>query len=348
MGNGAVADPERERVAVQARHGGGAHRRTRAHGLAPTLLALLAFACPAPARAEDHTVLVRLLEDAHSFRVRARAALALGSSDHGADDATVTALEGALRDPHAAVREAAAATLGRVGSRRSVAALRRASSDAAAPVSAQAKNALREIAARETLTAASPRVVVAPIEPTAPAHVQLDRVRYVLVIGEMRNRAAHGGRELETVLAARVLDELRQLPYVAVLTLAQMTEQLSDEIQRRKLPAFRIDGTIGSVETTQVQDEQRMRCEVSLLVMDEPDRTLRSMLKGAATGSEQLRGAREAQLRTLAHKALKGAVRSALGNMLEAVEAASIRRDLGLNDLRAEASLDHPRDNARR
>jgi len=267
--------------------------------------------------------------------VRARAALALAS--HGGD-ATVTALEAALVDRHPAVRAAVLTSLGRVGTRRSVSALRRAAADPVPEVSAQAKIALREIAARETIITAAPGgALSAPVlPPTGPA---LGRVRYVLVVGDMRNRTPRGGPDLETLLSARVAEELRELPYVAVLTLDQMTGEIADEIQRRKLPAFRIDGSITSVDMRVQTDEQHMRCEVSLLMMDEPDLTLRSVLKGAASGSEQVRAERGLQLRALAGKTLKSAVRSALGNVQQAVEAAAVRRDLGMPDLAAEAVL---------
>jgi hypothetical protein len=316
-------------------------------GLALTLLltALGLAAVPQTARAyddeasvpaHDTVVLMRLLGDAHSFRVRARAALALAG--HGGD-ATITALEAALADRHPAVRAAVLTSLGRVGTRRSVPALRRAAADHVPEVAQQAKVALREIAARETIVTAAPGgALSAPVLPPQPP--SLGRVRYVLVVGDMRNRTKRGGAGLESLLGARIAEELRELPYVAVLTLDQMTGEIADEIQRRKLPAFRIDGTITSVDTaSRTLDEQHMRCEVSLLMMDEPDLTLRSVLKGAASSSEQIRGERSAHMRTLASKTLKSAVRSALGNVQQAVEAAAVRRDLGMPDLAAEATL---------
>jgi len=338
MGNGAVTDPGRSRARVR-RLGGQARIRTALLGF------LICLAVPGPALAyedeaslpdHDAVVLMRLLADGHSFRVRARAALVL--SGHPGD-ATVTALESALSDRHPAVRSAVVTSLGRVGTRRSVPALRRAAADQVPEVAALAKTALREIAARETLLSAAPGAALSPPAlPSMPGPV-LSRVRYVLVVGDMRNRSPRGGSELETLLASRVEQELRELPFVAVLTLEQMTGALSDEIERRKLPAFRIDGTITHVDTHVDTDEQHMRCEVSLLVMDEPDLTLRSVLKGAASGAEQLRGEPGAQLRALATKTLKSAVRSALGNVQQAVEAAAVRRDLGMPDLAAEASL---------
>ena len=353
MGYGAVVEPARgstrKGAPIGRGPGGGGLRRGLRRGLLATLLAALlgallpailpGAACAqdddAAVPAHDTAVLMRLLDEAHSFRVRARAALALASHP---GDPTITALEAALADRHPAVRAAVLTSLGRVGTRRSVPALRLAASDPVPEVAAQAKAALRGVAARETIVTAAPGGArSAPAMPSQPP--ALGRVRYVLVVGDMRNRSPRGGPELETMLSARLAEGLRELPYVAVLTLDQMTGDVSDEIERRKLPAFRIDGTITHVDTRVLSDEQHIRCEVSLLMMDEPDLTLRSVLKGAASGSEQVRGERQQQLRALASKTLKSAVRSALGNVQQAVEAAAVRRDLGMPDLAAEASL---------
>src|SRR5689334_14323231 len=79
------------------------------------------------AQAEDSSALVELLGHARSFRVRARAALALG---HEGDERAVGALETALTgDPHAAVRAASAVALAEIGTHRSVPALREAARD---------------------------------------------------------------------------------------------------------------------------------------------------------------------------------------------------------------------------
>jgi hypothetical protein len=68
-----------------------------------------------------------------------------------------------------------------------------------------------------------------------------------------------------------------------------------------------------------------VRCEVSILLMDEPGRNLRGMLHGAATGSETRRGLREEQERALAAQALSGAVRSAMSGAASAIASAGRR-----------------------
>jgi hypothetical protein len=301
----------------------------RATGCTGLWLCLALLCAPlSHAAADDHGVLVRLLADSSSFRVRARAALALGGT---ADPGVSGALERALRDSHPLVRASAARALGNVGTRRSVVPLRGAASDRTREVSDQAKLALRSIAAREAISLAVPQSP-GPVARTTE-RASLDRVRYVLVVGEMRPPATGGSPQLTAMLAQQLTDALRELPHVAVFSLAQMTQTVADEIERRRLPAFRIDGNLNRADTARSLDALDMRCEVSFLLMDEPDRTLRSMLRGAASASEQPRGPRELQQPRLVEKTLRGAVRSALANVGQALSAAAARRDLGMATL---------------
>jgi hypothetical protein len=300
-------------------------RGARATGCTGLWLCLALLCAPlSHAAADDHGVLVRLLADSSSFRVRARAALALGST---ADTGVSGALERALRDSHPLVRASAARALGTVGTRRSVVPLRTAASDGTREVSDQAKLALRSIAAREAISLAVPQAAPAV---RSNQRASLDRVRYVLVVGEMRPPTSGGSPQLTAMLGQQLADALRELPHVAVFSLAQMTQTIADEIERRRLPAFRIDANLNRAETARSLDALDMRCEVSLLLMDEPDRTLRSMLKGAASASEQPRGPRELQQPRLVEKTMRGAVRSALANVEQALAAAAARRDLGM------------------
>lgn len=281
--------------------------------------------------AQDHEALVRLMQESSSFRVRARAAFALGSLG----DATASgALEQALRDPHPLVRAAAARALGNVGSRAVVASLRAAASDGTPEVAEQARLALREIAAREAISHAVPQAPTQPVRTNARA--SLAGVRYVLVVGEMRQPNAASEGDLTPLLTAQLSEALRELPKVAVFSLSQMTETVADEITRRRLPAFRLDGNLTRAAATRTPDALDMRCELSLLLMDEPDRTLRSMMRGAASANEQPRGPRALQQPRLAEKTLRGAVHSALANLEEALAAAAARRDLGMATLEAD------------
>jgi HEAT repeat protein len=286
----------------------------------------------ASARADDQSVLVQLLRDSDSFRVRARAALALGRMG---DERAVGALEQGLRDPHAAVRAASARALGDVGGRRSVGALRAAAADTAPAVADQAKNALRAIAAREAGGRGAPPE---PPEPPAPPRRTLSDARYALVLGEMRDRSPMAGLDLVGTLGERIADELNALGQVVVVAPGEVDGAAASELRRRPLPQFRIEGNLECVDGGVRAGEHAMRCQVSLLLLDEPGRALRSLMRGSASAVDQARGARDRQLQLLAHKTLRAAVRSAMANALQAIEAAAERRELVAGE--AEAALD--------
>jgi hypothetical protein len=168
-------------------------------------------------------------------------------------------------------------------------------------------------------------------------------VRYAVVLGEMRNRSALAAAELPEWLGNRIADALRKLEYVAVFSLDDMTEVVAQELARRRIPTFRVEGNLSRVDSSFEGGEFKVRCEVSLLLLDEPERTLRSQMKGAASTSESPRGPRAAQTLRLAQRTLHSAVHSATASAAQAIEAAAVRRDLGMGDDRAEASAEGKR-----
>jgi hypothetical protein len=297
----------------------------------------------APASAQDAGALLTMLTNAESFQVRARAALALSHSD---DVRAPAALEAALLDSHAAVRAAAANALGQVATHRAVPGLRKATSDGAPIVANAAKAALRAIAAREAIdhavTGVRQGASTASDETLgrgARQHASLQQMRYAVVVGEVRDRSGTHAPSLTPYLAERIAISLRELPHIAVFSLSEMTEEVADQLARRKLPLFRVEANLTQLQQTRVLGDYKTRCEVSLLLMDEPDRTLRSALKGAASSSEQPRGEPVLQADRIAHKTLANAVQSALANAVQAIESAASQRSSGGTDAAAEATL---------
>jgi hypothetical protein len=290
-----------------------------------------------PAQADDHAVLTRMLRDGDSFRVRARAALALGRTG---DASVAGALERGLKDRHAAVRAASASALGQLGASGSVSALRRATTDRSRRVARRARSALEEIARREAKRHGDAAPEPEPV-PAMSLEQRVRKARYAIVVGEVRDRSdARHGMQLTQLLRDRISSELARLPRVAVFTLEEMSEAVTRRLSERHVHIFRVEGTLEKVQGQRSPESHSVRAEVSMLLLDEPDRVLRSMLKGAATGMEQPRGPHASQRRLLARKAVGRAVRSATSNAAEAIEAASIKRDLGMQtDIRAQASL---------
>jgi hypothetical protein len=295
--------------------------------LATSLLFTCLLSSVAPAFAEDATALLSMLRDSHSFRVRARAALALAQLD---DPRVPGALEAALFDTHAAVRAAAAGALADSGTVRAVPALRRACADPAPEVADGAKAALHAIAAREAIhhAVASAQDEHAAEPGAARAHTPalLSGLRYAVVLGEMRNQSELRDAELPLVLAERIAAELRGLSDVAVFTPAMLTADITRELARRKVALMRFEGNLTHVVMTRELGQASLHCEVSLLLLDEPARTLRSSLKGGATSSEQARGSLAQQQVVLVRKTLRNAVRSALANAEQAMRSAAAQQ----------------------
>ena len=313
-----------------------------AHG-APSRVVVAVFAAAAllavapaalPLAAQDRTQLVRILESDLDFRVRIQAAFALGNTR---DASALDPLVRALADPNPAVRAAAATGLARLGNPRALTALRNLSRDPSAAVRVQAERAIRQISGEGSTAPTAipapppgaiggaggmyPRFAIAP----AAASVSWGSVRYVVFLGSLENRSGYQGAQLTLALRREVNTTLRAIRSLAVLDdPAHVPEGHAREITRRRLPKLRLDGALSRVNRRAVSRQLSIRCEVSFMLLDEPERVMRGVLNGAATGSDEV-GSQD-QERRLAEQALAGAVRSALSGVGGALEQASRRR----------------------
>src|SRR5262245_55472854 len=91
-----------------------------------TIALAITLCAASSASARDDVVLENLLRDCRDYRVRVRAAEALGRTQRAA---ATGALAAALTDKHPAVREAAAIALGQLGVPEALPALRASSRD---------------------------------------------------------------------------------------------------------------------------------------------------------------------------------------------------------------------------
>ncbi|HJL17028.1 MAG TPA: HEAT repeat domain-containing protein [Sandaracinaceae bacterium LLY-WYZ-13_1] len=295
-------------------------------------LALVAGLAPVGWAQSDHSTVVRVLRHGRDFRARVRAALALGSSD---DQRVTPHLVEALDDSSPAVRAAAATALGRLGDASALPALRGAARDRRRVVRNEAQRAIRRIRDANRDAAGSRRGRSSPrrqggsdrypniaVVPRA-REIYWPRVRYVVVLGSMENRSDFGNEALAGTLAREVSRGLLVLRGVAVLREGREPPEAAREIRRRNLPKLRLEGSVNTVERNHQRRQLQMRCEVSLMLMEEPGRELRSVLNGAATGSQpRRRGRRQQQERELAQQALTGAVRSAMSGAARAIASA--------------------------
>jgi hypothetical protein len=261
--------------------------------IASRLLSLAFALCVASsARASDDVVLQNLLRDCRDYRVRVRAAEALGRTQK---PAATAALAAALTDKHPAVREAAATALGRLGSPDALPALRTSSRD---PVPAVAKSARRSILQIEF-----------DLKRRGAAQNTPHRVRYGVYVGELRDRSPAQEKGMLSALAVSLEEQLRSVDGAELIESGTQAE----------VPVYRVDGSITDTERAFIEDKVTARASVALLVTDAADQTLRIVFKGSSTTIEDLDRRGVDQPERVAKLAMERAVRAALRNASSAM-----------------------------
>jgi hypothetical protein len=249
------------------------------------------------ARAEEDVMLVRMLREGQNPNVRAGAANLMGRRhdlEHRPE------LEGALQDQHPVVRAAAASALGRLGSRSSLPPLQGvASHDRVPSVATEARAAIRTIEVSTVSSAVA-----------AAREHEDSKKRFGLLLGQMRNQSDYRSLELNETLGGAVEKNVGSLPGVAVFRRAQLSA--AETAQQSGLAVFRLDGTVTSLSAELHDGQLLMHCEVSLLVMDQPNGSLRTLLRGAARAAEIANATPELQQPEIARRVVDAAVRSAL------------------------------------
>jgi hypothetical protein len=138
----------------------------------------------------------------------------------------------------------------------------------------------------------------------------------------MHDRTPSRSTELSQVLGEQVGAALAKLDRIAVLRAHELTDETREEIAKRKLAVLKLEGNLQSVQPVLSASERRVRCEVSVLLLDEGTGALRSMMRGAASAVAQRSGSGIAQEQELARKALRSAVQTAMSTAHEAIKAA--------------------------
>jgi hypothetical protein len=313
-----------------------ARGRTRGLRAAVVTALVLVLSLAQGSHAQERSTLIRMLDEARDFRVRVRAALALGGTG---DTSAVAPLSSALREDESdAVRAAAASALATLGSSDGLSALQAARTDRSSDVREAVESALRTLAsASRGGTSAPPRASAGgsagsssgrlpAIEVIPPARdIDWGATRYAVVIGSMENRSSFSHTGLAAMLEHEVHRGLVVLRGVAVLGGATHPEA-AREIERRSIPSFRMEGSIGTLEREHTGGQVRVRCDVSVLLLDEPGRNLRAALNASATAAEEAASsasARTAQERLLAEQALEAAADRAMGGAARALSGAA-------------------------
>lgn len=250
----------------------------------------------------------RELSEATDFRVRVQAALRLGRAGaSGRRD-----LERGLRDAHPAVRVACAVGLANIGDAASAPVLEQTLRSESVPT---VKSAMQDALDKLRAGGGTGR----PDITTAP--VSMDRAKYVLQVGNMRNATGVRSGDLDAVMkqAARAKASSIQ---GAVVVDGSDTSVLKRASEKR-IPVLLVDGNLTRLtQSAGPGGGMIVSAQVDLSIRKVPQQVLRGMVSGNASASEDSRNA-QAQLTELQNRAVGGAVESAMSSVNSSITALS-------------------------
>lgn len=228
--------------------------------------------CCSMVRADDprSTYLIKLLERSSQFRVRAQAAISLGTVE--GSRTAVEALTSALHDTHPAVRAAAATSLGKVGDANAISALRSLDKDSEEPVRAAARESMAKLA-RSQPTSRDPTTPGPGPAPAGPA-------LYYVAVAEPGTRVATMDKRLLAQARTLIKRRVGQIQGVRLAPDSETAQDAEQVLKKQRLKGFYLDSSIVSVEK---KSGGETRVAVSVIVATYPGRDMRAILQGAAT-----------------------------------------------------------------
>jgi hypothetical protein len=292
-------------------------RRVRRIAMWVFLSSLLSsIAAPLLAQGDRIDYLVRLLRTSDAFRVRAQAALSLGSASP--EPRVVEALTEALRgDTESAVRVAAASALERLADPSAVEALRAAERDSEPAVREAAQRAIAAIerARRPGGSTAGGITATTGAAATGTPGGTTGTPRYYVGVGTPGTKVAALDPSVLRSARSFIESRVRQIEGVVIAPETETPRQAQKVLRDRSLVGFYLDSSIVSID---VRADGSVRAQVSVMVQTYPDRNVRSMLSGAATVIGESGAAAQ-------RAAIEGALTSALRNLSAAMAASSGR-----------------------
>lgn len=270
------------------------------------LVAVLLASFTPTASATDRTeYLIHLLQTSDTFRVRTQAALSLGRVQ--GDERVVKALSGALRDPHPAVRSAAASSLERLGDPSALPALRYARKDRDATVRKAVRRAITRL---EAIARTRPQSSPLPQGGSGPA-------RFYISVATPKSKASGVRREALAQAREALVRQLAEIDGVVVAPDRESPASAKRALHQKGLLGYRVESSVVRLE----ESSQGTRAVISLILATYPGRDMRAMLQGAAT----VPGGQGAEAQA---QAIEGAITGALRRLPQALEA-SAQRDGG-------------------
>ncbi len=263
------------------------------------LLALAALTTSGHSTAGD-----RDLAEASDFRVRVQAALRLGRVG---GTASRVDLESGLRDAHPAVRVACAVALGNVGDGAAVASLEKAMrGETFASVKSAMKDSIDKLRGSAAASAASPS------GGGSDASGGVERAKYVVQLGTIRNQTGQRS-DIDTMMRSTARAKAGSIK--GALILDNPDAAILRRATERKIPVLLVDANLTRLSQTTAKDGGVViSAQVDLSIRRVPQQTLRGMVSGNASASDDARASTKG-IAELQNRAVNGAVESAMSSV---------------------------------
>jgi hypothetical protein len=239
----------------------------------------------------------RELTESADFRVRVQAALRLGRTGGAASRAD---LETGLRDAHPAVRVACAVALGSIGDAGAIPALQRAMNAESFP---SARSSMKDTI--EKLRAGGGR-------PAADPSTGVEKAKYVVQLGAMRNTPGQRA-DIDTVMRSAARAKAGSIKHAVILD--NPDAAILARASERKIPVLLVDGSLTRLSQSTGKDGGMIvSAQVDLSIRRVPQQTLRGMVSGNASASDDARNTNKG-ITELQNRAVNGAVESAMSSV---------------------------------
>jgi len=255
----------------------------------------------------------RELTESADFRVRVQAALRLGKV--GGPQARAD-LEKGLRDTHPAVRVACAVALGSMGDQAAVPALEQAMrSESLASV----KTAMKDNVDKLRVAAHAGSGGSASGGGGDPVGPSVERAKYVVQLGTMRNNTGQRS-DLDTVMRQVAKAKAGSIKNAVVLDSADAA--VLKRASERKIPVLLVDGSLTRLSQSTARDGGIIvSAQVDLSIRRVPQQTLKGMVSGNASASDDAHGSGNKGIAELQNRAVNGAVESAMSSVSSEIAA---------------------------
>jgi hypothetical protein len=244
----------------------------------------------------------RELEESSDFRVRVQAALRLGRTGAPARPD----LEGGLKDSHPAVRVACAVALGTLGDPAALSAIERAQrGESFASVKTAMQEAIDKLKGASAAKAASTG--------SGPDGATLDRAKYVVQLGSMRNATNVRAADLDGLMRQAAKSKASSIKGAVVLD--GNDESALKKANEKRIPVLLLDGSLTRLTQSTARDGGVVvSAQFSLSIRKVPQQTLKATVSGNASASDDARAAGRG-LAELQNRAVNGAVESAISSV---------------------------------